>query len=263
MRNSLMIVVVLVAALVGILAFMSSQKNRAAINEEPLSDTALLNGLAQDLEVKPEIKEYGYADWIDGEQTMPLKGYSFFVGTVGVNGIGKYKELQSDDLLQISLQNLTPLIKTSDSYFVSLDFRKNPANTRTIGGTPAAHYYGYDKGSTKCLIRLDEQTDPFGNFFCGMVDDEQLALQQEFRSLFDNDSEKVVSFRVQKVQEDVALGSANYTYTGFMWIAKKTDDTWTIVWRGNDVAPCLEMEEFGIPQSIYGSCYDEQTGEQR
>ena len=115
----------------------------------------------------------------------------------------------------------------------------------------------------KCLIKIDELSDPFGNFFCGKIDEDQRLLQEEFSSLFAGNKDQIVSYRVKKIDEVFAVGSANYIYTGFMWIAKNIDGEWQIISRGQDIPFCSDMEKYEVPKSIYETCYDEETQAQR
>src|SRR5690606_11506527 len=117
---------------------------------------------------------------------------------------------------------------------------------------PKTAYYGYEKDDLKCVIRIDELTDPFGNFVCGTVDIAQEDRQLEFSSLFKNtkasedSGEQITSFRVSKIESGYALGSANGNYFGYTWMAKKENEDWKIVWRGTEIATCSDMEKYDI-----------------
>lgn len=241
----------------------STTSKEEAGSKTGTQETIILSGLAEALELKPELRDYMYMDWLDeNKQPLPLTGSQFIVGTVNINGIGKYKAIPENDLAKITLTNLSPLLTTADTYFIGQGFTKNSLNTRIISDPPIqTAFYGYEKGQLKCVIRIDEQTDPFGNFVCGTIDTQQEALQNEFRSLFTGakanmDGITITSYRVQKVEGNFALGSANGNIMGYTWMAKKVNGTWQIVWRGNDIALCSEMIKQGIPKSIYGNCYD-------
>ena len=106
-----------------------------------------------------------------------------------------------------------------------------------------------------------EKSDPFGRFFCGFVDLDQYALQKQFTGLFDMKpklGQQPPMLRIEKIYKDAALG--NYAEGsgpgGYTFMAKKKDDKWNIVWKGQEIALCSEMEKQQIPQEIYGECYD-------
>ena len=269
MRKLIIIALIILFALGAylLLSRLDQTKRSDAVSQTSQASTAedkqLLEGLAERLELKPEFRDYMYMDWIsENKNPLPLTGMQFIVGTVNINGIGKYNNIPQNDLTKITLKNLSPLLLTTETYFTEQGFTKSAANTRTIENPPIqTAFFGYEKDQVKCVIRIDEQTDPFGNFVCGTVDTKQEALQKEFRSLFfgqkaQTDDIVITSFRVQKVENNFALGSATGDFGGYTWIAKKTNNTWQVVYRSNDIAPCSTMQKLGIPKSIYGNCYD-------
>lgn len=259
MKQLVVGLVILLVLLAGYI-FLSSNTNSPSVGKKlQVSDKQLLEGIAAKLEIKPQIQEYRYFDWIDNDNTrLPLIGQSFFVGTVDTNGIGKYQKFT--DITQVTPDALKPIQEATTDYLTSLDFSQNAKNTRVTGLSPSQSLFsGYEDGETKCVIRLDVQTDPFGNFFCGKVDRDQLAKQQDFKQMFEELTAKEgnLSFRVDKTEGDFALGSATGDFMGYVWMAKKTGGQWDVVWRGNEIALCSDMTRLGIPQSIYGNCYQE------
>lgn len=258
----------LIAIIIAIIAIASylllSRPTTTTPATEPaaFTDTSLLSGLAKDLGLSAELRDYIYMDWLNEKDIpLPLNGKQFIVGTVNINGIGKYPEIGENDLSAITIKNLSPLLTATDAYFTRNGFTKNERNTRIVGTAPiTTAFYGYEKDGTKCVVRIDEQTDPFGNFVCGVVDLQQEKLQQAFVPLFigsKRDGDEITSLRVQKIEGDYAMGSANGVISGYTWMAKKTDGKWEVVWTGQEIPLCTEMEKYTIPISIYENCYNE------
>jgi len=257
-RKKLAIFVIILTVIVGFLVMTFDKKtNKASTTNSSITTKSALDGLAQKLEIKPELRDSIYVDWIEDDNSVaPLTGQTFFMGTVNINGIGQYKQVTNIE--NVTFDTLQPIVSTSDTYFSSIGFTKNTTNTRKAGIDPAPYETaGYENDTMKCVIRLDEHTDPFGNFFCGKVDESQIALQKQMGNMLPYKVTKggVASLRVQKIEGDYAIGTYSEAFTGYTWMAKRDGTTWKILWKSNDIAPCADMERLGIPKSIYGSCY--------
>lgn len=250
---------VILAIIVGVLviAFDSKQSKTKTPKQDPPTASTTLSNLAKQLAVKPEIRDSIYIDWIEEKNTVvPLSGKQFIIGTVDINGIGKYKGIS--DIENTTFTTMQPIGLTTDTFFTSNGFTSNTQNTKTYELEPAPYKTaGYENGDMKCLIRLDERTDPFGSFFCGTVDGTQIDLQKQMGSMLSYKATKdgITSFRVQKIEADYAIGTYSEAFTGYTWMAKKDGKAWKILWKSNDIAPCVDMERLGIPKSIYGNCY--------
>jgi hypothetical protein len=61
---------------------------------------------------------------------------------------------------------------------------------------------------------------------------------------------------VDKVAGDYAKGQMPMAY----WLAKKINGTWTVVVAGNGIPDCSQIDEFSIPQEIYGNCIEASGG---
>lgn len=240
------------------------KQKQAEVEQTPTQSVdELLNGWSSALEIKPELRDSIYWDWVDGNSRLPLTGKQFLMGTVNINGIGQYKALADQSLENITFENMQPIITTSQSFLTGKGFSASPDNNRTTPDDgPISRYYGFENGDTKCLMRLDYQTDPFGTFFCGIIDKNQEQLQSQFRNLFseDLDANQFTSFRVQKVEGDFATGAFIGVVTGYQWIAKQENGAWTIIWTGSEPPMCSEVEQYGIPKSIYQTCYTDTDG---
>lgn len=224
-----------------------------------------LEGLQAELGVEGSFQDTIYWDWIDGDGTLlPLTGKQFLLGTVDTNGIGKYGKFTSEDLSKINNKFFKSIITTTDNYYSSIKFVESEENQRKTVNDPLNETFrGFERGQVKCLMRLTPQSDPFGYFFCGTVDTEQIKLQKQL-PLFSTkyNPKKPSLFRVDFVKEPFARGSYSEAIEGYVFIAKKTDGKprsnrggWSIIWKGNEIALCSEMERHEIPKSVYGSCY--------
>lgn len=258
-KTKIAALLVILAVIVGVLviSFDRQQNNQKTTKQSPESTSEILHGLAKNLEVKPELRDSIYVDWIEEDNTVvPLTGKQFIIGTVDINGIGKYKAIS--DIEQTTFEAMQPVVQTANTFFTSQGFAEDPQNTRTYRLDPAPYKtFGYQHNDMRCLVRLDAQTDPFGSFFCGTVDTTQIDLQKQMGSMLPYKVTKdgISSLRVQKIENNYAIGTYSEAFTGYTWMAKKEADSWKILWKSNDIAPCADMQRLGIPQSIYGNCY--------
>ncbi|MBI2443579.1 MAG: hypothetical protein HYV40_06790 [Candidatus Levybacteria bacterium] len=233
----------------------------------PLPETYIERGntyleeLAGELGVDAQIQETIYWDWIDEKNTLlPLIGNQFIIGTVDANGIGKYGKVTSDNLEKINSKFFRPIINTSEDFFTMELFVEDKKNRRDSENNPLNETFrGFTRGKVLCVLRLTTQSDPFGYFFCGIVDEKQRKLQQQFTSLFSTkyNPKNFSSFRVETVEGDFASGSYSESVIGYVWFAKKENGEWNILWKGNDIALCSDMETLQIPKRIYQNCYKE------
>ena len=250
---------IFLAVVLGLLIFNfdkeTTKKTTSALVTLPPNE--ILKGLATELGVKSDIRQSIYFDWIEGNTLIPLTGEQFIVGTVDIKNLKEYDRLQ--DIESITFSALQPIESAADAYLQSLGFRKNLPNTITLESNPSFKFVGLENADTKCIIRLDEHTDPFATFFCGRLDTSQVALQKQMGNIlpYELTPEGIESFRVQKIEGDFAIGTASQTYTGYTWIAKRADGKWQVIWQQNDIALCSDMERLGIPKSIYGECSSE------
>jgi hypothetical protein len=249
---------IVLAVIVGYLVLTFDKKqSQESTSTASLTTKTVLDGLAQKLEVKPELRASIYTDWLENDNTVvPLTGQQFFMGTVTITDIEQYNNIK--DINDVTVANLMPIVTSADAYFSSIGFSKSKSNTNSLGSPPVKFQtLGYENNDMKCVIRLDEQTDPFGNFFCGKVDKAQMTLQKEMGTMLPYKLTKdgISSLRVQKIEGDYAIGTYSEAYSGYTWMAKKDGNTWKILWKSNDIAPCADMERLGIPKSIYGDCY--------
>lgn len=237
---------------------IAKHTNKPSTNTTPKQ---ILPELAKQLEIKPELRDSPYWSWVDKNKTiLPLNGQEFFIGSVNSNGIGKYKNITSDDIEQFTLPFFQPIIKTSDTFFIQHGFNKNMMNSNDVPDMFGTIYGGFENGELKCIYSLWEKSDPFGRFFCGYIDQHQRQLQKDFLHLFPMTyvpGQRPPFLRVEKVYGDFALG--NYAEGsgpgGYTFMAKKTAGSWQIVWKGQEIATCSQMQKYQIPKEIYGECY--------
>lgn len=229
------------------------------ISPPPLSSSQLLGKLQAHLMLKAEIKPYPYMDWVTQRKVLqPLTGNNFTIGTVNVQDTDKYPQLNPKDLYTITFDNLAPLQKDAEDFFLEQGFDKNDLNTRTTGAEPSqTRFLGFEKAGMRCVVTLYEKSDPFATFFCGKIDRAQIKAQIPFQSLFEYTYQPnaISSFRVERIERDFARGSQIFDYSGYTWIAKKEHRTWKVIWTGEEIPLCSDMQKDGVPQPIYKSCY--------
>lgn len=222
-----------------------------------------LEDWANSIGVEAKIHGSTYWDWIDEDGTLlPLTGNEFYLGTLDVNGIGQYGTVSSQHLEKVTAKFFQPLLEDTASYFEKSRFVADSTNDRKNDKDPTRSIRrGYQHGKLYCLLRLTPQSDPFGALFCGTIDEKQQRLQKKVRGLFTTkyNAKHFASFRVTKIDRDFALGVDLEDTGGYTWIAKKSDDAWKILWKGQDIPLCSMMEENSIPKSIYLTCINDGT----
>lgn len=252
--------IVILAAFTAIFAGLSILFvfKKPVYSPQPTS-SELLQQFEQNLGITEELQDYIYLDWINENKTLsPLNGKLFYISSFYTKDMNDFKILNQENLQGTTFENLEFLKEENDLFFAQRGFKKNTLNTRLTGEPPGrTEWIAYEKDSLKCVTRLNEFTDPYASIFCGTLDISQEKLQQPFLSLFDYSYKPntTSSFRVNKLEDNFAAGTETQEYTGNAWIAKKTNDAWTIVWTGQEAPSCNEMKRLEIPQSIYGDCY--------
>lgn len=229
-----------------------------------------LEELKSAIGVSAEVRSSEYVDWVmpDGS-VVPLSSRQILLGTSDINGLGKYGDLTTDpdsvgadDLGKLDINNfLTPLVNNIKKYYEKNGFTLSEKNTNTTPNDLWAITLGYEKDGLYCISNLAQHSDPFAYLSCGTINEGQLALQKEFESIYReamaNEGKTTVPivFRVSMVDNDFANGSVS-SIGGYQWIAKKTDGSWKIIWTGNDMPQCTDMEKYSVPTKMYPSCYD-------
>jgi hypothetical protein len=75
------------------------------------------------------------------------------------------------------------------------------------------------------------------------------------------ESASALTYRITRVEGDYATGSASSEHGGGMWFAAKGNGQWQLVWDGNGIITCTEIEPFpSFPTSFIPECYDETSG---
>ncbi len=217
-----------------------------------------LEEAANALGVEAKVQESVYWSWIDEKgQILPLIGNQFLLGTVDVNGIGKYGDVTSKHLEKVTDTFFRSLLADSETFFNKSHFVANKENAREKENDPTHTIRrGYERGKIKCLLRLTPHSDPFGAFFCGAIGDHQLTLQKRVAGLFSTtyNPKHFSAFRVTKSEKDFALGTYMEDVGGYTWIAKKTEGKWQVVWKGQEIPLCTDMQKGSIPKTIYLNC---------
>lgn len=227
---------------------------------EDVDPTQILNSLQNTLKTITKLSTTSNSNWLENNQYTVLNGKDFFLGTS--DSFGKYGNFTNTDVSSITLNSLKNLRSDIDNFFKSNDFQKNEINTveysnnnTTIGGASI----GYTRNKTKCLITLYIKSDPFANIFCGIIDEEKSSQLKEFSLILNPKRDSNTSVEVSKVVDKYATGdvSSRYGGGGYTWIASKINDTWEVIWRGQDTISCSIVNQYKIPKEIYKDCYQE------
>lgn len=94
--------------------------------------------------------------------------------------------------------------------------------------------------------------------------DESLIKQAVYDKL--GTSESDIKVEIEKIEGDYAKGyshSAKEESGGGFFIAVKKSGTWKVIADGNGVIECSVTEEYNVPSTIVGECYDSSTGESK
>ncbi len=209
---------------------------------------ATLTSLQQALSIRSSFQERKSIDWIDdNSQTVPLKGWSFGAGLETNTYMGKYGIFAN--INEISQTSLQPLQTATENFFTKNGFVVNPMNNKK---NPRNIYYGYTMKDMKCLITLSPQTDPFGDFFCGIIDTEELAWRKELVPVINPKNDPMLQVHVSKLIGNYASGTVGSYGGGAVWYAVKVDGSWKEVWTGQNVISCKPVQQYNIPKEIYG-----------
>lgn len=226
--------------------------------------TETLEGLARFLGTTVNVTDYDYQDWTEPSGLrVPLKGKLIVLSTNGTGeNSGKYGNLTTDQLDQVTSTFLTPLQAKISEYFQSNGFEENNLNTNLVPNDLYFSTVSYQKDNLDCVANLAQMSDPFAYITCGTVDQKQLSLQKEFSRVYEeqksqNSGDIPITFRVSDVDGDYAKGSVS-SLGGYQWIAKKIDGTWTTIWAGQDFPLCSDMASYEVPSSMYPGCYNPQ-----
>lgn len=196
--------------------------------------------------------------WIDqNSQNIPLIGQDFgLAGTVSNNYVSKYGNYS--DLESITIDSFKNIQSNIDSFFKSNGFEKDKANTinHTTNNTIDTIVLGYTKNETKCLITLYAKTDPFGDFFCGVIDEKRAPWVKELSPIFNPNKDLGIIITVDKLVGNYAKGGTGGRWGGggAAWIALKTDGVWKEIWGGQDIISCSIFNKYQIPKEIYEDC---------
>jgi hypothetical protein len=70
-----------------------------------------------------------------------------------------------------------------------------------------------------------------------------------------------MTITISKIEGDYSQGMANDTGGGGLWFAAKTENDWKLVWDGNGIINCTDINAYpGFPRDIIPQCFDKATG---
>lgn len=229
-----------------------------AINQDITDSKQALGSLQKALNVNSPINDYNGIDWLDqNKQRVPLMGQDFSLS------MADYGNYSAQDIISLSVteDSLKPLQSAVDNFFTSNGFQKDNSNTfRNIQKDARNNglvflsdlSMGYTKGELKCLIKLFPNTNPPGWFFCGIVDQIQIAWRKELNSAINTTNDPNIRVSVDRLSGNYATGSAGGGGGGVVWFAVKIDGQWKEVWSGQNTISCKPVNQYNIPKEIYG-----------
>jgi hypothetical protein len=216
-----------------------------------------LEALQVVLKVTSPITDRNNIDWLDqNNRRIPLTGVDFSLATSTYSAVGKYGNYKANDLNSITEESFKPLQMSVENFFTLNGFQKDTSNTfRNNTGLPYLNM-GFTKGDLKCLINLTPRTDPFGDFFCGIIDQTQIAWRKELTPAINTTNDPHIVVEVSKLQGNYATGGVGTNMGGgAAWWAVKINGQWKEVWRGQNSISCKPVNQYNIPKEIYGdSC---------
>lgn len=128
-----------------------------------------LSGLAAGIGVNPEFSESKKWYWIDEDgKKKQLHGYQFLLGTTEGKKIGKWGTVSPKDVDKINAKFFAPLVDDIDVFFTQSKFVTSEENQKGSINEPRTTVIAYQRNKTKCIIKLTDQSDPFGVIFCGI-----------------------------------------------------------------------------------------------
>src|ERR1041385_1765211 len=180
---------------------------QATVTSEAIPDPKqILMALEQALKVNAPITEKKADGWFDQrKQRTPLTGQGFVLGTFSNAYMGKYGNFTINDA-KATTQTFTTLQSSLDSFFTTQGFQKDNQNTLILQSAPPFITLGYTKNTIHCLITLTPQTDLFGDFFCGMVDQLQISWKKELTPAINITNDPAVDVTVEKIVGNYATG---------------------------------------------------------
>lgn len=221
------------------------------------SPEQILASLEKTLSVNSPITDQKSKNWTNNDkQVVPLKGKSFGIGTFKNAYMDKYGNFPSlpdgnPDLSKIDKSSLEPLRKQVDNFFINNGFTMDTLNTKEIAGFE--NLYGYTLGDIHCLVSLFPQSIPFGQFFCGVLDPDELSWWKELVPIINPKNAPNTYFSVNKLIGNYARGGVGGYAGGVVWYAVKIDGKWKEVWTGQNIISCTPVKQYNIPKEIYGN----------
>lgn len=224
----------------------------------PANQELTLKNLGEALQVTTDIRNYNYTDWLnENNEQLPLTGKLFWAGTSNIKDAVEGKKV-GDNISLINSEFLDRYAIKTQKFFNENGFRQSAQNTFTYKQDVfVMRRLGFERGNMKCVVTLNQTTDPFGGFSCGTIDYKQIDLQKQLTPPFNltYNPKAPLSFRVDMIKDNFSRGTASDPILGYVWFAKKTDGNWRVIWKGEEIPVCSQMKKLGVPKSIYDSCY--------
>jgi len=234
------------------------------ISQSMADSKQILVDLEKALNVTAEITDRNNNWLVENKERIPLLGQQFALGSIATKHMGKYGNyvqlFSSSYIKGITENNLKLLQGEIDKFFTANGFQANNHNTLRANRSLASNINlvslsnGYIKGNLKCLITLSQGTDPFGYFFCGIVDQTQLAWRKELTPAINTTNDLDIVVNVSKLFGDYATGGVGSATGGggTGWYAVKINGQWKEVLRGQQMTltSCKLLQKYNFPKEI-------------
>lgn len=85
---------------------------------------------------------------------------------------------------------------------------------------------------------------------------EESKIQKDLATQLNSQNISGFEISVRRISGNYAQGGAGVPPQGAAWMAVKEGNLWKVVWEGQNIPKCSEMEKYKIPQEFYGDyCY--------
>lgn len=198
--------------------------------------------------------------WISEDDLNIINSYESGIEYRNFSCSNKSLEDSKPDIKSISISLAAGIKQIMEKYGFSLNLKNS-----SVSLDDKQHYdyvQAYEKDTTKCIFRANPDCHtqvnktPLYNdftFSCTELFNQNYAIQAKY--LKDLNLNNVI-IQVSKQTGNFVKLDIHYRRTGHYMIAKKINGKWNEVFSGQGAPSCSIMEEFQVPQEIYGNCIE-------
>ena len=153
---------------------------------------------------------------------------------------------------ELTSETITPSRQDSlKEFFEQRGFLVNEQNTgqELVYDDIYDYSLAFERGDEKCVIHWTDEVVSSGTYIdCAIYTGSDEETYQEFSDLFDDTN---AYWRVTKHEGDFAIGNYSPGRAGYLWYAKKTDNTWVIFTKAQEQLQCSVLRANNVPESFY------------